>query len=64
MTAIDIATMLTNDRELLQEVSMVSEFRTIFSELDPDGQQQIIGYANTRSRKFAEALQRISRKAG
>lgn len=63
MTAIDIAAMLTNDGELLREVSNISEFKANFTELDPSGQQQIISYAETRSRKFAEALRRISRKA-
>lgn len=63
MTAIDIAAMLTNDGELLREFSNISEFKANFTELDLGGQQQIISYAETRSRKFAEALRRISRKA-
>lgn len=63
MTAADIAAMLTNDRELLREVSSVSWVKTNFMELSPTDQQKIISFAETRSRKLAEALRRISRKA-
>lgn len=63
MRAIDIAAMLTSDRELLLEFSQVKECKSIFTELDAKAKQAVIDFTETKSRKVANVLRRISMEA-